>query len=130
MLSKLFIHFSNVMHTHYKLEHGNGKYGGQDDVEILYEVMKEIEQYELDHELDLGPFMILRKDKSKTYFKPVVRKKNKLKVDSETCKEGTVCKRENDDDGGDEKEIHECDECHEKYSHSRYYFIILLDVFI
>ena len=119
------------MHTHYKLEHGNGKYGGQDDVEILYEVMKEIEQYELDHELDLGPFMILRKDKSKTYFKPVVRKKNKLKVDPEgnTYKEGTVCKRENDDDGGDEKEIHECDECHEKYSHSRYYFIILLDVF-
>ena len=43
------------------------------------EVMKEIEQYELDHELDLGPFMILRKDKSKMYFKPIVRKKNKIK---------------------------------------------------
>ena len=35
----------------------------------------------------------------------------------------------NDEEAGDEKEIHECDECHEKYSHSRYYFIILLSIF-
>ena len=110
------------MHTHYKLEHGNGKYGGQDDVEILYEVMKEIEQYELDHELDLGPFMILRKDKSKMYFKPIVRKKNKIKtaLDGSSFKEGLKPKGENEEDGDDEKEAHECDECHEKFGHSRY----------
>ena len=110
------------MHTHYKLEHGNGKYGGQEDVEILYEVMKEIEQYELDNELDLGPFMILRKDKSKMYFKPVVRKKNKTKtcVDGSDGKEHTKIKVETNEAGDDEKEIHECDDCHEKFNHSRY----------
>ena len=109
------------MHTHYKLEHGNGKYGGQDDVEILYEVMKEIEQYELDNELDLGPFMILRKDKSKMYFKPVVRKKNKNKTNQEgnAKKDSSKIKLENEDVGEDEKEIHECDDCHEKFNHSR-----------
>ena len=109
------------MHTHYKLEHGNGKYGGQDDVEILYEVMKEIEQYELDHELDLGPFMILRKDKSKMYFKPVVRKKSKIKttLDGNDFKDRTKNNGENEEDGDDEKETHECDDCHEKFSHSR-----------
>ena len=108
------------MHTHYKLEHGNGKYGGQDDVEILYEVMKEIEQYELDHELDLGPFMILRKDKSKMHFKPVVRKKHKQKTSTEESdfKDGKS-NRENEEDGEDERETHECDECHEKFGHSR-----------
>ena len=119
------------MHTHYKLEHGNGKYGGQDDVEILYDVMKEIEQYELDHELDLGPFMILRKDKSKMYFKPIVRKKNKLKATAQdgckgnnhsSPKEGGFKqpnKGDNDEEADDEKDAHECDECHEKFSHTR-----------
>jgi hypothetical protein len=109
------------MHTHYKLEHGNGKYGGQDDVEILYDVMKEIEQYELDHELDLGPFMILRKDKSKMYFKPVVRKKNKTKtgLEGNDFKERSKSNGDIEEDGDDEKETHECEECHEKFSHSR-----------
>lgn len=110
------------MHTHYKLEHGNGKYGGQDDVEILYEVMKEIEQYELDHELDLGPFMILRKDKSKMYFKPIVRKKNKIKAaqDISAFKGGIrPSKGENEEEGEDEKESYECEECHEKFGHTR-----------
>ena len=111
------------MHTHYKLEHGNGKYGGQDDVEILYEVMKEIEQYELDHELDLGPFMILRKDKSKMYFKPIVRKKNKIKAAqdiSEAFKGGSKPpKGENEEEGEVDKESHECEECHEKFGHTR-----------
>ena len=121
ILQHLKLPFSNVMHTHYKLEHGNGKYGGQDDVEILYEVMKEIEQYELDNELDLGPFMILRKDKSKMYFKPIVRKKNKNKTNQEgnSKKDSSKIKLENEDVGEDEKEVHECDDCHEKFNHSR-----------
>ena len=112
------------MHTHYKLEHGNGKYGGQDDVEILYEVMKEIEQYELDHELDLGPFMILRKDKSKMYFKPIVRKKNKIKAAqdiSAAFKGGSSRppKGENEEEGEVDKVSHECEECNEKFGHTR-----------
>ena len=55
------------------------------------------------------------------YFKPVVRKKNKTKtgLEGNDFKERAKSNGENEEDGDDEKEIHECEECHEKFNHSR-----------